>query len=528
MEQNNPFSNMSPIDQLRLLMELRNNQQVSPEQAAANRAQTGYDALSMIPGPGNVISGYEAVKSGGAAADAFERGDIGSGAINSGMTALNALGAVLGLPVGRLARGAARGASSRTNVFVPVGEKEASDVIGQIEKGVPNSEIFQNTGKFVGPEGMVKREISDAPMLVRTHRFKEGDSRQLSDVISHPELFREMPNLRNERVRFTNAVDNRGNPITRTNPVTGSIELSAVPDPKIKGALARLLQYRISEMTGQSRATRHGPNKIDADLDEAARKAMESYSPEAGAYIRAILDERNLLRENMAKYGDRSAGIRANNRMAGNVEARAVKARAESPDDVSQIYPFARQAKLWGRTGSETRIGRFQDMLPIPPGDMSPGDVSEWLRRWQRYGSGKPEFKDGGSVGREPVPVVKDLAVGAVDGGHGGREDTRSVTLPENGYVIPADIVSALGDGNTKAGFEKLVRQFPAHKRSNFQRGGGVKASVSDGEFVVSPDHIAKIGGGDLATGHDALDSFVKKIRQHNINKLMNLPDPKQ
>jgi hypothetical protein len=49
---------------------------------------------------------------------------------------------------------------------------------------------------------------------------------------------------------------------------------------------------------------------------------------------------------------------------------------------------------------------------------------------------------------------------------------------------------------------------------------------AAGGEFVVSPEAVARVGRGDLRAGHDALDQWVKMERRKNIMKLKKLPGP--
>lgn len=105
-----------------------------------------------------------------------------------------------------------------------------------------------------------------------------------------------------------------------------------------------------------------------------------------------------------------------------------------------------------------------------------------------------------------------------------GRTDTRNVSLPNGAYVIPADIVSALGEGNTLAGAAVLDSLFPT------RTGGGtpVPIIIAGGEYVVSPGDCRRIGGGNVKHGHSTLDKFVLDVRKQTINELKKLPGPQK
>lgn len=57
---------------------------------------------------------------------------------------------------------------------------------------------------------------------------------------------------------------------------------------------------------------------------------------------------------------------------------------------------------------------------------------------------------------------------------------------------------------------------------------GGIPIVAAGGEYVISPEAVVRIGGGDLDHGHKVLDSFVKKMRQKTIRTLQKLPGPKK
>jgi hypothetical protein len=108
------FQQMSPVDQLRVP-----SPRVGPEQAAANRQQNARDLLSIVPGPGNVIAAEDAHESFGNAADAIGEGRYGRAALHGGLGVLSGVGAITGLPFGRMAGNAARDASHTLRAWQP-------------------------------------------------------------------------------------------------------------------------------------------------------------------------------------------------------------------------------------------------------------------------------------------------------------------------------------------------------------------------------------------------------------------------
>ncbi len=134
----------------------------------------------------------------------------------------------------------------------------------------------------------------------------------------------------------------------------------------------------------------------------------------------------------------------------------------------------------------------------------------------------------GGSVGMAPK-------VGFVHGPTTGRSDKIPAKVQVKSYVIPADIVSSLGEGNSIAGataLNKLFQMGPyGSLKKRFADGGNVPEAdiiISDGEYTVPPDKVAELGGSDVDQGHAVLDAFVKHVRQKTIKTLQKLPGPKK
>lgn len=122
------------------------------------------------------------------------------------------------------------------------------------------------------------------------------------------------------------------------------------------------------------------------------------------------------------------------------------------------------------------------------------------------------------------------LQVGPVVGPTGGRADAKAVDVPAGSYILPAETVSHVGGSNTAAGLEALDKLFGMPARDYAAKGGSVGSTVpiqiSDGEYCVPPEVVAKIGNGDLQQGHRTLDALVLKLRKQHIATLSKLPGP--
>lgn len=139
--------------------------------------------------------------------------------------------------------------------------------------------------------------------------------------------------------------------------------------------------------------------------------------------------------------------------------------------------------------------------------------------------------------------------VGFLNSSIAGRTDHIAASPMADSYVIPADVVSGLGEGNSLAGARALelalhtgphgipmpnpgrTRGWPAAPRIPQDSKGGrtsgtVPCLLAGGEFVVHPQAVAAIGGGDVKRGHKILDAFVLHARRKTINEMKRLPGP--
>lgn len=155
---------------------------------------------------------------------------------------------------------------------------------------------------------------------------------------------------------------------------------------------------------------------------------------------------------------------------------------------------------------------------------------------------------DAGKPHKQAVAIALDVArrvrranggavhVGPLIGKVAGRTDHRPIKVPEGAYVLPADHVSSLGEGNTLNGFAILDRMFgdgsygvDQQKRARGGATDGERSSVpimaADGEFVISPEAIIAKWG-DLESGHAELDKWVTENRRKHVKTLQKLPGP--
>jgi len=146
-----------------------------------------------------------------------------------------------------------------------------------------------------------------------------------------------------------------------------------------------------------------------------------------------------------------------------------------------------------------------------------------------------------------------------------GRTDAHKTAVPSGSYVIPADIVSGRGQGNTLAGMNVLQRMFkmgpygtgaggikpgrsmpgamkaPGMQSIVMARGGGKQRGtvgtptpvhLAGGELVIPPNKVLetvqRLTGRphSLKQAHEVLDKWVVKERKELRAKLAKLPGP--
>lgn len=104
-----------------------------------------------------------------------------------------------------------------------------------------------------------------------------------------------------------------------------------------------------------------------------------------------------------------------------------------------------------------------------------------------------------------------------------GRHDEHPMDVPAESFVLPADVVSAMGEGNSLAGMKAVEARFgrPAPSAAK-----AVPIVAAGGEIVLTPEQVARYGGGDIKRGHERLRQFVLDIRKKHIKTLRSLPKP--
>jgi len=154
-----------------------------------------------------------------------------------------------------------------------------------------------------------------------------------------------------------------------------------------------------------------------------------------------------------------------------------------------------------------------------------------------------------GGIASPPPKLFHGPIVSAVP----GRTDKHLTNVPSGSFVIPADIVSGHGQGNTLAGMNTLQKMFKMGQHAalpkapgtpsvmkKLAQGGGTSAHVgkpvpvklAGGEIVVPPDNahetMQRVTGKKLTLdqAHAALDAWVINERKKLRKTLAKLPGP--
>jgi len=433
------------------------------------------------------------------------------------------------------------------------------------QAGDPRDEdIWRGSGWFRGEEGAAKKEIPDIGA-----RLQRIDPRDNKFRLEHPagdlhDVY-DIPHITAQRDLMS---DIRGASAS-VNPKTAQITINSMPSDRTRMRRAvsdalhevgHVIQNREGWATGSNpmMAMKRPPFEQElgrpfsreiAEQEKLPIRFQKEMPPEA-------IDA--WARENE----ERIAALRSYHRSAGEAESRNLEDRRKRgynylihPRDTADVLP---------------------GLLDVYRTD--PGYPVGWLT--------KPTKRaDGGGI---PFNVEKSGARQLVRNGMlnskvPGRTDKLNIKVPSGSYVIPADVVSGLGQGNTMGGAAIMQKMFsqgpagsstgplgmPAGIKSRGSRGTGHAARIgttklpkgskttatldqtfadggptghemaaeehvgeptpidaAGGEYLVHPAVVRRLGRGDLKKGHEVLDAFVLHARDQIIKQMQDLKPP--
>lgn len=388
---------------------------------------------------------------------------------------------------------------------------ELSRALMSIRGNNESRDLFKTSGWSRGSEGLARKEIADigAKIVERDGKYfldhPAGDFHKIYDL--PPIQFdRKMP------------VGNASfDPFTRQIVVGGEANKTNLK----KGVNPALheLQHAIQEAEGFAK----GSNPLAEIVSgKQISKSLGREVPKEERMQNVILSQLFGFDKDASSLN--KAAMDAYLRRAGETESNNVmKRRAKS-------YRYMRHPEFTEDYGRGVQI--VDDVMKELPKKASGGQLGNppWYTRNEARGMS--------GMLKSPVP---------------GRNDQIPLKVKGGSYVLPADIPSALGQGNTMAGgtiLDKMFNKGPygmnlpraragsstrMTRKSSLSRtfadGGDVGESdiiAAGGEYILSPEQVYMVGGGDLDAGHKILDAFVKQVRSQHIKTLQKLPGPKK
>ena len=160
------------------------------------------------------------------------------------------------------------------------------------------------------------------------------------------------------------------------------------------------------------------------------------------------------------------------------------------------------------------------------PRDQAIAAALSTARKTKAFGGHTPAFMQ-----KSAQPGAEVIHEGPIHSPVSGRTDHLPMHVASGSYVIPADIISAMGEGNTMSGFKQMKQILSGAKDMPKASDGPARAVpivAAGGEYVVTPDEVMWAGDGDMDAGHEAFDGFVTGMRAKTIKTLKGLPPPKK
>lgn len=208
------------------------------------------------------------------------------------------------------------------------------------------------------------------------------------------------------------------------------------------------------------------------------------------------------------------------------------------------------------KTNVKTLMGEVGKSPHVQSRDQALAIAYDVKRRNRATGGIAPAISPRFVLGQE----ARGMHAGPILSAVAGRTDHHAISVPSSSYVLPADHVSSLGQGNTANGMAVLNKMFgssgpygvgrnmPVHGGVGAPRppkmaravggaadqggargegvGGPVPIMAAGGEYVIPPEVVTQIGGGNIKHGHQILDHWVVSNRKKHVKTLSKLPGP--
>jgi hypothetical protein len=385
--------------------------------------------------------------------------------------------------------------------------------------------IRRETGWFQGADKKWRFEIPDYQSKLKPDRT-DWRSSYANREIEHPELFKAYPELQDIGIRRSQSPDNAYyQPRERGQP--SHIALPSVASEKDRSLMLHELQHAVQRKEGFSPGTSTKAVRpvVEEKINEIERRIQQTEHPTVPDIIKKSPDEWTPqevteVQNFYKKLPDKEKAVwETYARHAGEVESRNVERRMDfTPQQIREQAPWK----------TEDRARNKQIVLPQEDGMKRGGS----MQRTRGYAAGGASKVPGPSFFQRDANRALSRQSGLIKSVVPGRTDKHPMRVASGSYIIPADVVSHLGQNNTLAGAKFLKRKFGGGGVLQFADGGEVPMPVpiiaAGGEYVLSPEQVASVGKGDMKAGHDKLDRMVLDTRKHHIKTLRNLAPPKR
>ena len=237
--------------------------------------------------------------------------------------------------------------------------------------------------------------------------------------------------------------------------------------------------------------------------------------------------------------------VRVRDAMAGMPPEPAMRAAFDAAKPTHRDHQTQLMGQLADRYAEEGSVAKIRRNWAPPQGFEPQWEAGLSAMAKHEAANKRPKRAAGGHVPHPHfVHPTTHFHAGPIHSGVAGRTDHLPMHVASGSYVLPADVVSAHGEGNTVAGFKVLRRVFGGTPYGGhggpygsgngpygqpLATGGatkGVPIVAAGGEYVLTPDQVRAVGGGDLDKGHRVLDEFVLRSRKELVGTLKKLPGP--
>lgn len=225
-------------------------------------------------------------------------------------------------------------------------------------------------------------------------------------------------------------------------------------------------------------------------------------------------------------------------------------------DPIDMIEMTRAAQKAAKQTGYAAEVPGFK--APDPLSDVGgPGYAVGGLTDAKMNVLSRGAFTDAGHAKTAAVPKPSP-GVHLISSSTPGRNDRIPMRARSGSFIMPADVVSGLGQGNTAAGAKmwgqaighgipqkkpkypplmhmKQPKMSSGTPKIGFAEGGEAESESADGytpiitaggELVIDPEIVEMLGDGDPEAGRKMLSESVVSVRKQIIDAMKQLPDP--